>query len=648
MPEKDEIKNTTNISDNHSINTVNTANGHSSKKTSFYIFLETVLSSAFLKWLLAALLPLLILFMYTMNWDDPDLWWQMAHGKYFITHHTLKMDIPIFSWTPTDPAWIYNTCLGSMVIYLFYNTLGGFGLWFFQCLVFLGVYISFHLFLRLINQRMDVNALTLIAAIAIACFPTCSVYKPELFSLLLFAWAVFTFYFVKITRRKCLFYFFPLIFSLWVNLHGAFVVGLVFLVLAFTGEILNRIILSRESLTTGELVHFGISVVLSGAATLLNPYGADYLWNLFPTIMHAIGFVRYSGEYDRLIEYFIIPYRSLWPFLKNMDFSYLTSGLSVWIMTLMFASIAGFSVYELLKKRSCDFTLLIISFALYWKGMDTGRISYFFPVTFFFFFFYQLIYRLKLKKLPEWSNAFSLAVFLFFFVSVSWFTIRCSVDKKWFGMGIESLAPVKEVAFLKKYHPDGPIFNDYIIGGYLIWALYPDYKVFIDPRGAPYRNQVLPDYVEFTTRHVTNEDINRFTEKYPFRIAIIHHRDQAMMFSFLQAGSDWRLVYFEKNASILIHKSLFPSLMSKMDKAVKDPQLLIYIFNNPLRFKDETNPQVLLDVFNIYVRMDPKVGRYIYDVFKNNVSDYWWRKTESLTYMDTEIQRIQGIYNKAE
>jgi len=38
-----------------------------------------------------------------------------------------------------------------------------------------------------------------------------------------------------------------------------------------------------------------------------------------------------------------------------------------------------------------------------------------------------------------------------------------------------------------------------------------------------------------------------------------------------------------------------------------------------------------MDVFNIYVRMDPKAGRYIYDIFNHNVSDYWWRKTEFLS-----------------
>ena len=43
--------------------------------------------------------------------------------------------------------------------------------------------------------------------------------------------------------------------------------------------------------------------------------------------------------------------------------------------------------------------------------------------------------------------------------------------------------PVDAAAFLKKNRISGNMFNPYAWGGYLIWALYPDHKVFIDGRG---------------------------------------------------------------------------------------------------------------------------------------------------------------------
>ena len=618
--------------------TMNTASNAPSKISSFFAFSERLASWKYLRWLMIAFLPVLILFKYPVDRVDYDLWWQMAHGKYYLTHHTLTMDLSVFSWTPTDPSWIYNTCLGSIAVYLFYYFMGGFGLWLFQWFIFLGVFLGFYLFLRLMNQRLDINSITIIAAIGIASSLACRFYKPELFSALLICWTAFIFFYIKITRRKFLFYVYPFIFALWVNLHGAFIVGLSFLGLAFIGEILNRFFFSSESFTTEELVHFGAALVLSMAATLINPYGIDYIVSLFPTLMNALTSEKYAGS--QLYNKSILAYISLWPYLKNMNvISFFTGGLSVWIMTLMIFSIIGLFVYELIKKRSCDFALLIISCALYWKGMETSRASYFFPIVFFFVFFYMLSRRLQFNKVFLKTTIFSLLVFIFFFVSISYFNLRYATDNEWFGAGLDNFVPAKEVAFLKKYKLEGPIFNDYVIGGYLVWALYPDYKVFIDPRGGAYSNQVFPDYMAFTMKHVTSEDINRFTKKYPFKIVILHYRQMALIFDFLKAGDDWRLAYFEKNAAILIHKSLLPAVRSEMGN----------VNLNPVRFRSVKNPEILLNVFNFYVRLNPQAGRYIYDVFNKNVSDYYKLKPDMLKFMDINIQnKEQKLRNRAD
>lgn len=636
MNKKGKDENSNNAPVSTSINTVSNS---SSKIYSFFIFSEKLSSLKYLRWLILALLPVLILLRYPVDDGNVDLWWQMAHGKYYLTHHSLRIDLSVFSWTPTDPTWIYNTCLGSIVIYLFYNFMGGFGLWFMQWLIFLGVFLSFYLFLRLMNQRLDINSVTVIAAIGFACSPACRFYKPELFSLLLFCWSVFIFFCFKITRKKLLFYFYPLIFIFWVNLHGAFLVGIVFLVLTFIGEILNKIFFPRESFTSEELIHFGVANILSVAATLVNPYGVNYLWSLYPTIMSSIN----TSLDDKLI----MAYKSIWQFLIDFNVYFFSVVFTVWIMTLMILSVLILSTYELIKKKSCDFTFLIVSFFLYWKGMETNRASYFFPVCFFFTFFYLLIHRLKQKNILGKATIFSLLVFTYFFISISYINIRYNVDSKWFGTGLENSVPVKEVAFLKKYRPDGLIFNDYDIGGYLLWALYPDYKVFIDPRGGLYGNQFWGDYMKFTSNPLIGEDINLFTKKYPFKIAIISH--QPLILSLLKEGDEWRLLYFEKNAAILIHKSLFPDIIAKMSKEINDPKILLNILNSPSRFQDTRNPKTLLNVFNYYVRLNPEAGRYIYDLFKKNVSDYFKLKTQYLKTMEFEIrQREQELHKKVD
>lgn len=125
-------------------------------------------------------------------------------------------------------------------------------------------------------------------------------------------------------------------------------------------------------------MHFGLALILSGAATLLNPYGIDYLKSLVPTIMNAVGVGDYSGPYDK----FVLAYASLWPYLRKMGPELFGVGMTAWILTLMMMSIAFLVAYDLMKHKSCDFALCIVSLALYWKGMETSRATYFSRLSF--------------------------------------------------------------------------------------------------------------------------------------------------------------------------------------------------------------------------------------------------------------------------
>jgi hypothetical protein len=592
--------------------------------SSFFAFSEKLASSRYIKWVVMVLLPVMILLKYPVANSDYDLWWQMALGKYYLTHHTLVIDHSIFSWTPTDPTWIYNTCLGSIILYLIYSLMGGFGLWIFQWLIFLGIFLAFYVFLRLIKQPLDITSLTIMAAVGISCSASLSFYKPELFSPLILSWVSVVFVHFKVTRRVLLLYLYPFIFVLWVNLHGGFLFGLCLIACFFMGEIFNKIFSMQESCSINELVHLGVACVLSAAATLLNPYGVNYLLSIYNASISEVFTV--SSKY-------IQAYVSLWPHLKDirhMDVSFFNLGQNALIVFIMMLFLASVFLYRLMKERLCDFSLLFVAIGTFMGSMRAVRAVYMFPLAFFFIFFY-LLHRMKLESIPARATILSLIIFVLLFFNTSYFTLRYGVDNKWLGAGLDSFAPVKEVAFLKKYRLEGPIFNDYAIGGYLLWALYPDYKVFIDPRLVPFSKQVAPDYWEFTSKPATPEAIGCFTEKYPFRIAIIHYRELPLIFDFLKAG--WQLLYFEQNAAVLIHKSLLP----KIPPEVKRVDL------GPLRFSNVKNPQILLSVFSLYVNLYPQASRVIYDIYKKNVSDYYKPKTEHLQVMESDM-RQKKIY----
>jgi hypothetical protein len=56
--------------------------------------------------------------------------------------------------------------------------------------------------------------------------------------------------------------------------------------------------------------------------------------------------------------------------------------------------------------------------------------------------------------------------------------------------------PVRAVNFLQAHPAEGPLFNAYNWGGYLIWKLYPSTRVFIDGRADLYEKQILDQFAD--------------------------------------------------------------------------------------------------------------------------------------------------------
>lgn len=58
-----------------------------------------------------------------------------------------------------------------------------------------------------------------------------------------------------------------------------------------------------------------------------------------------------------------------------------------------------------------------------------------------------------------------------------------------------TLFPKEALDYLGAHPPEGRIFNDMEIGGYLIFRLWPAYQVFVDTRTPIYGESFLLDYV---------------------------------------------------------------------------------------------------------------------------------------------------------
>jgi hypothetical protein len=440
--------------------------------------------------------------------------------------------------------------------------------------------------------------------------------KPELFTTLFFTVAVFIYFYTKFTNKN-LFLIYPPLLFIWVNTHGGYLTGLVFLSIALVGEAFNYFFLKKNQLSGRLLKHLAIAVTASYVAVIFNPYGIDYHIGIIKSFI--------TKEYMSVATQ-VYAWIDMWRYLFPKDEFAFRFFNTAWALVIMVASFFALSIYLYVKKKFFDITLYPLCAIFFYQGMKNARITIFLPLIWMF----SIVYILKKADALNIKRKFA-PVALVLFILMAVYVIQISAinleDRSWFGSNLVKYAPVKEVEFVKKYKLPGPIFNDYLIGGYLIWAMYPDYKVFIDPRYGPHWKEVGPDYFELL-KNMNAENLKKFTAKYPFKIALLHMRERNLIFLFLSLP-DWRLLYFDKTAVVIIHKSVIPTLSQETLSTDMSTQ----------RFRDVTNPYILDNLFNFYLQIGPVYAREIMEIFKQNVSVFFG-------YKDMKLQEFQNLINQ--
>ncbi len=112
--------------------------------------------------------------------------------------------------------------------------------------------------------------------------------------------------------------------------------------------------------------------------------------------------------------------------------------------------------------------------------------------------------------------------------------------------------PVAAVQYLRQHSVPGPMYNDYGFGGYLLWALGPEHKVFIDGRGDFYEQAgVFQDYISVQDIH---PDALAILRSYHVNSCIIQRK--SALATLLRARSDWKEIYKDPLGSIFIREPL--------------------------------------------------------------------------------------------
>jgi hypothetical protein len=130
----------------------------------------------------------------------------------------------------------------------------------------------------------------------------------------------------------------------------------------------------------------------------------------------------------------------------------------------------------------------------------------------------------------------------------------------------ESRYPARTMAFIKEQRLPAPLFSVYAWGGYELWRLYPEYRMFMDGRTHVYGPDVLREFLEVTNVGPQwREVLDRRGVQ-----TILALRSSALSETLLTAGG-WRLVFREREAVVFVRETdANRALLSRLEQLSRD------------------------------------------------------------------------------
>lgn len=495
-----------------------------------------------------------------------DMARHIKNGEMIVAGHFEVIYQNTYSYTQTDFKFINHHWLSGVIYYLLLQGVSWQGLVIIKIILLLGMFAL--LFYTTVRES-NFWATVFFSIPAILIFTSRSTLRPENFSYLFAALFLYIlFRFGRNPKSKLIYLLIPLQ-ILWVNMHIFFFIGIG---LAGAYLIQKMVEAKSYSLHSNPLVkRLGIVVILLILASFVNPHGISGV--LFPFNIFGNYGVKVS-ENETIIEYLR---HSI--FLGN-------AGVDAFLGSILIFIVSVFILFKNKVRNSLFYSMTGLASAV--AGFFLIRAMPLFGIIFLPAASSALSsIRLKAKlQFSERAKDFLIiatSLSLMILTAISWFVN--SKEEGW-GLGLTPKS-LDAANFFKSQKLTGPIFNDYDIGSYILYNLYPGEQVFIDNRPEAFSKKFLEDvYFPLMT------DENKWKEgmkTYNFNVIFYYQYDsgpQVREFLWKRIKDpDWSLVYVDQYSIILVrnalrNKSVIDKYAITANNAEKTLQSL-YTSNNP-------------------------------------------------------------------
>ncbi len=490
------------------------------------------------KLLISSLLVILaVSLMVKIDFVTADLGRHIKNGEIILigtaTDRNAVLATNFYSYTEGNARFINHHWLSGVVFYIFYKLSGFSGL---SLLYIVGMLLAFWLMIDLARKKVGPIAILTIALIAIPIIASRAEVRPEVFSYLftaIFIW-ICTKYSEGSLGTKWLLSL-PFIQILWVNLHIGFVFGPFIIGAYLVGAIAERSYTKVKRLT--------IILLTTCLVSLINPagiYGILYPFQIFDIYTYrvfenqSINFLNGLGvgntftffTYKTLISLVLVSY--VLAAIKNLK--------KISIPILIMVSVFGYMGWSAIRDFPTFGLVAILALAVNLGiiyGRDNGRLTFMRNET--------------LKTLA--------CVSLWLIGAICSIGLLANRSTN-FGIGEEN-GTNSAGNFFRNNNLHGPIFNNYDIGGYLIYNLNHDEKVYFDNRPEAYSKTFVDE--EYINALEDPKVFDRMDKKYNFNTIFFYYRDYTPwgqeFITKKVFDSDWASVYADDSIIILLRRN---------------------------------------------------------------------------------------------
>jgi hypothetical protein len=481
------------------------------------------------RWFLPLLLALsgaLLVGWFSPEISDPDFWWHLKTGQYIFQNHALPVPDP-FAYTTAmgSPAYageprtryfnLTHEWLAQVLLYAVYRGFGFGGVVLFRAaLLALACGIMGWVAYRRSGSVYRGLAAAFASAGVVSAF---AADRPFVITFLFLAVTIAILDFAGREARPVLWLLPPLL-LIWANCHGGYFLGWVVLG-AYSGEAL--LLRWRKRPVPGDRVLWAFCVI-SVAFSGLNPNGFR--------IPQILGYYRGSYLTSRLLEWAPTQW---WP--------------PRWYSLLLFGAVAVL-LWARRRVRVVDWLLFAaFTLAAFTAYRNIVLVGLFAPM-------------LIVSYLPAWRRGTPMVLHLAAIGAVAAGMVAGISGGSFFQFRVNPWKwPSGAADFLLAHHITQPMFNSYEYGGYLMWRLWPQQRVFIDGRAL--NESVFLDYARILYNHDESggKSAPELLDQYGVQAILMNGFEFATGNVYLLAPAladpqqtEWKLVYSDSQAMVFL------------------------------------------------------------------------------------------------